>query len=246
MKLDKLLYNVKYTAGSYGDALASIPIWTAERICQGSERLLGEKTPRFLSLEHTRDNSPVYKARQNLRDSLDTLPGALFLQSNVLAAVPFVVAGMPAAELAEKGIEHLLGDVPQMAKYAINSAVTLGAQFATSYTTYMVNEVRANKAKYVDENGKLSPAKIADGFVKAVKAFLSFDIPLTISKLGGQSYLLSQGKDPWKASALFDAVALPAYFTVIIPIALKTGAIETRRTLEMKRPSAADAVGENQ
>ncbi len=225
MTLEDTLYHVKYTAGSYADAISSIPIWTAEKISSCLEKKLGEKTPEFFKNDYTQANSRVYKARENLRSSLDTRPGTLYLQSNLVALIPFFILGMPAAELAQTGIEKMIANAPPLVKQVTNSLATLAVQMTTSYVTFIVNEVRANKEKYVNENGKLSVKKIGSSVKKALKGFLAFDLSFIAAKTAGQSYLLSQGKDPWKASSIFDSIAFPLWYTIAIPIGLKSGLI---------------------
>jgi hypothetical protein len=244
-RLERLLYFGKYTAASYLDALATIPVWTAEKIAQGSERLLGDKTPAFLSLDYTHKHSPVYQGRERLRDSLDTRPGVLFLQSNVIGAIPFVVAGMPAAELAQELIDTYLSQAPEIIQYATNSLITLGVQMATGYTTFMANEVRVNREKYTNDNNRLSIRKIGSGVAKAVKAFLTFDLSYITGKTAGQSALLAAGKDPWKASGFFDALAIPLWYTLSIPLGLRSGVIETEQTKAWdEQDSESDTAGE--
>ena len=114
--LEDTLYHVKYTAGSYADAVSSIPIWTAEKITQYIEKKLGEKTPKFFRNDYTQTHSPVYKAREKLRNSLDTRPGALYLQSSLVSLIPFFLLGMPAVELAQIGIEKMITNVPPPSK----------------------------------------------------------------------------------------------------------------------------------
>lgn len=228
-KLEQVLNYTKYTAGSYYDAISSIPIWVAEKISRTSDRLFGEKNPRFLSWQYTQDRSPIYKSRETLREKLDTRPGALFLQSNVIGAIPFVVAGMPAAEAAQAGIDYYLSNAPEIVKYATNSLSTLLMQMAAGYTVYMGNEVRVNFQKY-SENGNLKARKVWQGFKTAAKAFLKFDLTYIGLKTGGQSTLLGLGEDPWKASGIFDTLAIPIWYTVAIPLALKNKVIETKNS----------------
>ena len=232
-KLDKIKYCVKYTGGSYLDLFSSVPIWASEKIAQASNRLFGEKNPRFLSEDYIHQNSSVYKSRERLRNNLDTEPGALFLQSNIIGALPFFIAGIPAAELAQQGIEKYLSEAPKIIQYTTNSLSTLLTQMAVGYTAFMANEIRVNKQKYV-ENGKLSAKKIGNGFKNAVKAFLSFDLSYVLAKTGGQSLLLAQGKDPWKASGIFDSLAIRLWYALGIGIGLNKGVIETRETKRWK------------
>lgn len=229
-KLEKLAYDVKYTAGTYLDAGMSLPIGASEAITNLSEKVLGEKNPKFLSKEEIREKSFVYKARERLRNNLDTKPGVSYLQSNLVALVPFFLVGMPAAEIAEKGISHYLQDIPKVLQYTLNSTITLLAQGIFGYSTFMANEVRTNRYKYEKENGKLSTKKIASGLFNTVKAFLSFDVPYVLGKIGGQSLFLYQGKDPWVASGLFDSIGLPTWYTVAILLGLHKGLIETKQT----------------
>ena len=189
-KLEKLSYDAKYTAGTYLDASMTLPIVASEMVSGLSKRIFKNNNPKFLSLEEIRDKSPVYRSRENLRKNLDTKPGVSYLQSNVLAVLPFFIAGMPAAEIAEKGINHWAKDIPEVAKYAINSTITLTTQMIFGYTTFMVNEVRTNRHKYEKENEKLSTKKIASGLFNTIKAFLSFDLPFSFGKVGGQSFFL--------------------------------------------------------
>jgi hypothetical protein len=233
-KLDKIMYCVKYTGGSYLDALSSMPIWTSEKIAQASHKVFGERNPRFLSEDYIHENSPVYKGRRKLRDNLDTKPGALFLQSNIIGAIPFVIAGMPAAEFTQQEIEKYLSEAPKIVQYTSASLATLLSQMVVGYTVFMANEVRVNKQKYVNENGKLSARKIGNGLKNAIKAFLTFDLSYIGAKTGGQSLLLAQGKDPWKASGMFDALAIPAWYALGIGISLKSGVIETKETKKWK------------
>jgi hypothetical protein len=227
MTLEKSLYYAKYTAGSYLDVFSSIPIWTAENIARGSEKLLGERNPRFLSREHIHEKSPIYIGREKLRETLDTKPGALYLQSNFIGALPFIVAGVPAAEFAQMGIDKYLQDAPEIVKCALNSLSTLAAQMVAGYTTFMANEVRVNSEKY-RENGKLSARKIGRGLTNAVKAFLSFDLSYISGKTLGQSAMIYAGKDAGLASAIFDIAVIPIWYTIAIPLGLKKGIIQTK------------------
>jgi len=234
-KLEKLSYDVKYTAGAYLDASLSLPIVVSEKLGDLSKKIFKEKNSSFLSNEVIRANSPVYQFRERLREELDTKPGASYLQSNLVAVLPFFLVGMPAAELAEKGINHWAKDIPEVAKYAINSAITLTTQMIFGYTTFMANEVRTNQHKYKKENGKFSPKKITSGLFNSIKAFLSFDIPFSVGKVGGQSLFLYQGKDPWIASGLFDSISFPAWYSIAIPLGLHKGLIETKQTEYWKK-----------
>lgn len=230
-KLEKLRYNVKYVGGSYADAAMSIPIWVGEKAAGLTEKVLGDQTPEGLTKDYTRRNSPIYATRESLRDSLDTKPGVLFLQSNVAAVFPFVFVGMPAAEATQSFLDEYLPNLPEVANYTVNSLTTLAAQMTTAYSIFMANEVRTNKQKYVNEKGKLSPKKIGKGLVNSMKAFLSFDIPYAVSKVGGQSFALHKGLDPWKASGLIDTIAMPLWWIVAaIPLGLRNKVIETTQT----------------
>ncbi len=229
-RLEKIVYYGEYTAGSYLDAAISIPIWTAEQVSRGSEKLLKDKIPNFLSLDYTKSNSPVYKCRESLRDKLDTKPGVAFLQSSMAGLVPFFLAGMPAAEIAQKGIDSYMPNAPELMKYTVNSFITLGAQMATSYIAFMASEIKTNLQKYVGEDNKISPKKVWSGFKIAVKTFLSFDLSYIGFKAVGQSALLAAGKDPWKASGIADSVAIPVWYVVAIPLGLSKGLIETKHT----------------
>lgn len=233
-KLDKMIYCVKYTGGSYLDALSSIPTWASEKMAQASHKIFGEKNPRFLSEDYIHENSLIYKGRRKLEDNLDTKPGALFLQSNIIGVIPFVIAGMPAAEFAQQGIERYLSEAPKIVQYTSISLTTLLSQMIVGYTAFMANEIRVNKQKYVGENGKLSTRKIGERFKNAIKAFLTFDLSYIGAKTGGQSLLLAQGKNPWKASGIFDALAIPAWYALSIGIGIKSGVIETKETKRWK------------
>lgn len=229
-QLEKILYCGKYTAASYLDALVSMPIWAAEKVSKGSEMIFTYKTPKFFSWEKIQEESPVYRFRENLRDSLDTKPGVLFLQSNLIASIPFVVVGMPAAEFAYDIIEMYVSNAPETVKYATNSLITLAVQMLTWYTIFMVNEVRVNKEKYISENNRLSIKKIGTGLKNAVKAFLSFDLSYIGAKVLGQSGLLVKGSEPWQASGIFDVLSAPIWHTVAISFGLRNNLIETKQT----------------
>lgn len=222
----------KYAAGSYLDGALSLYLSLLENgynikdSVNGTDNLNQFKS----SWDSVKEYTLGYNLREKLRNSMDTRPGVLYLQSNLIGAIPFFGIGMPAAELAQVGIEKLMPEESEILKNAINSCVTLVSQFVFGYGGFMINEVRTNKYKYVNEKGKLSPKKIFNGLVKFAKAGLSFDIPYTSSKLAGQTYLLLEGKDPWQASALFDLAAIPVWYGVAIPLGLKYGVIETKFT----------------
>lgn len=230
---NKFGYYTTYTLGSYVDLFMCIPIDSAKYTSKGVEKLcdkLNVETPKCLSWENIKENSPTYMALEKLRDKLDTRGGTVFLQSNLIATAPLVFAGMPAAQYAQElVIDNYLKETSELTQNLTNSLITLGVQMAVGYTIFMANEIRANKEKYTDENGKLSSSKIYGGFKTAVKTFLSFDLTYIGSKLAGQSYFLSQGKDPAIASVLFDSFAIPIFYTVMIPISLKTGMIQTKK-----------------
>jgi hypothetical protein len=221
-------YEAKYTVGTYADCAMSIPIWAAEKIGQSARMILGNRTPEFFDVGKMSERSEIYRVREKLRENLDTRPGALYVQSNVLALVPFVAVGMPAAELANSGIEGLMSDAPELAKCAVNSVVTLGAQMATGYTGFMMNEVRTNRKKYVGKDGKLSAKKIGAGFWNTVKTFWKFDLSYIVAKLGLQTRYLMTGRDPWAASIEADGLAVPLWYVVAVPLGLKGRIIETK------------------
>tara|TARA_Y100000310_G_scaffold341676_1_gene441615 strand:- start:12653 stop:13192 length:540 start_codon:yes stop_codon:yes gene_type:complete len=170
---------------------------------------------------------------ERLRESLDTEPGMHYLQSNILAVVPFVAVGMPAAEAAQSLIDKYMSGANEVVQMVANSSATLLAQMVFAYSTFMGNEVRTNRDKYNEDNGRISPRKVVRGTLNAAKAFLSFDIPFSLSKISGQSWFLYSGKDPWKASGIFDSIAIPLWYTVAIPYGLHNGVIETDRTEEI-------------
>ena len=229
---NKFGYYTTYTLGSYVDLFMCVPIDSAKYTSKGVEKLcdkLNVETPKCLTWKNIKENSPTYMALEKLRDKLDTRGGTVFLQSNLIATAPFVLAGMPAAEYAQDGIKEYLEQMPIIAQYITNTLITLSAQMIAGYTTFMANEIRANKEKYTDENGKLSSSKIYDGFKTTVKTFLPFDLIYGGAKIAGQSYLLSKGKDPSIASVLFDSLAIPTFYAVMIPISLKTGMIHAKK-----------------
>lgn len=233
-KSDKRKYYVKYTAGSYADAFMSIPLGLAKLLNDTKDGIRNRFNPDALDIntwEEVKEHTPFYKTRKNLRDKLDTKPGMKFLQSNVIAGVPFVVAGIPAAEYSSGWIEEHMSDAPEIVKYVSNSLATLTAQMTTAYAAFMGNEIRTNKEKYInEETGKLSARKIYKGVKMAAKAFLKFDLSYVAGKTVGQTGLLYMGKDPAIASTLFDSVALPAFYAVAIPLGLGTGIIKTKET----------------
>jgi len=77
--LEKLLYDGKYTVGSYADALLSVPIAASEYLCSGIKNVAYEQAPVFFTWDYTRQNSPTYKLRESLRDKLDTEAGMKFI-----------------------------------------------------------------------------------------------------------------------------------------------------------------------
>jgi len=136
---------------------------------------------------------------------------------------------MPAAEAAEAALRSYFPHMNELGKCIANSLCTLLVQMIVGYTAFMINEVRTNREKYLDGDG-VSFKKVAVGFGKAVKAFLSFDIPYSLGKISLQSYFLWTGKDPWKASGIADGIAAPLWIAVAIPLGLHNNIFDTRET----------------
>jgi len=232
IKINNQTSYAKYTAGSYADAFMSMPISVARGISGLTKLVLKEKTPEFFDLDKTQQNSPVYQSRKTLREKLDTEPGVKYLQSNLLATIPVFIVGMPAAEGIQNLINNHLTGMPETAQYITNSLRTLGVQMVIGYTVFMANEVRTNREKYVDKNNKLNAGKIKDGLVKALKAFLTFDLTYVGIKTTGQTVMLASGKSPWKASAIADILAVPVYWSVSIALGLSKGLIDVKKQTE--------------
>jgi hypothetical protein len=227
--LDQLIYDCKYTLGSYADAIMSVPIRTSECICKGAEKIFAEKTPRFFKWNLIKEESPTYKLRKNLRKKLDTEPGVKFIQSNLIGAIPFIFIGMPVAELARDLTEKYAPNIGELEKCIANSLCTISSQIVMGYTIFMGNEIRTNRKKYQNENGKLSIKKISAGLKKTIKTFLKFDIAYFVGKTGLQTNFLMNGEDPWKASGIADVFATPIFYALSVPLGLHNGIIETKR-----------------
>ncbi|PIN80159.1 hypothetical protein COV11_04550 [Candidatus Woesearchaeota archaeon CG10_big_fil_rev_8_21_14_0_10_30_7] len=237
IKINNQTSYAKYTAGSYADAFMSMPISVARGISGLTKLVLKEKTPEFFDLDKTQQNSPVYQSRKTLREKLDTEPGMKFLKSNAIGTLPFFLVGMPAAEGLDYLIKENFGNMPELAQYITNSLGTLTAQMITGYTVFMGSEVWNNTEKYVGENEELKlknikPKKVLEGFAKAAKAFLTFDLTYVGMKTAGQTACLTLGKNPWKASAITDMLAFPVFWSVAVALGLKHGIIETKKSEE--------------
>lgn len=232
--LEKIIYGCKYTAGSYADVLMSLPIVTSEYLCRGVEKSFQNKTPDFFKWNYTQEKSPTYKTRETLREKLDTELGVKFIQSSLVSVIPFFLVGMPAAEAATSLVEKYTPEMGELSKCITNSFCTLGVQTAVGYTAFMANEIRINKDKYQNEYGKLSPKKIAVGFGRVIKTFLSLDMIYVFGKTGLQTYFLLKGKDPWKASGIADSIGIPFFWVFMISLGLHTGLIETKETKNWK------------
>lgn len=225
-KETKNISYVKYTAATYLDSLISMPLAILKKGYDIYDFITKKEKN---SWQEIKEYTPGHKFREKLRQKYDTEPGTKYLQSNLLGAVAFMGVGLPAAELAQSGIDELIMEWPEISKNLANSTLTLAGQYTFGIGLYMVNEVRTNRYKYVDENNKLKLSKIwHDGYVPFIKAGLTFDIPYIGLKLGGQSFLLSQDKDPWEASAIFDSFAIPLWYVVAIPLGLKYDVIKTK------------------
>jgi len=230
----RLSYNIKYTLGSYADIFISSPIWAGaitSVLAEKTYNYLKKPVPNCLSQDFTTNNSPIYALREKLRDSLDTKPGAIYLQSNIVSAIPFFLIGMPTAEWAQGKMADSMSSYSDLTQNLVSSGITIIAQMLTGYSTFITSEVISNFDKY-SVKGKLNSGKVLDCLKRTVKSFLPFDVSYTGLKIAGQSWLLSQGKDPWKASGLFDSLALPLWYAVTIPLGLRTGLIETKKTKE--------------
>ena len=112
-KAQEILQNTKryakYTAGSYLDISLSSYLSILEKGYDIKDNIFGKKNTELYksSWESVRDYTPGYRVREKLRETMDTKPGMLYLQSNLISTIPFVSVGMPVAELARLGIESL-------------------------------------------------------------------------------------------------------------------------------------------
>ncbi len=233
-QLQRLAYEAKYTVGAYTDAIMTLPILAGQGVAKGIEKLLGDRTPEFLTAEHAMKNSGVVKAREKLRDKLDTKPGTLYLGAGLISTVPFFGAGIPMAEFAQNMIQKYAPHVNEIAQAGMNSLATLTAQIVTGYSSFMASEVILNRPKYVDSDNKLVASKLGTCFKNTLKTWLFFDLAYVGAKLAGQSYMLMQGKDPWIATSLFDSIALPASTALSVMLGIRGGLIETRDTKAIK------------
>lgn len=236
MKLEAKYY-INYTLGSYADGIMSLPIGIARGISKSAVCLCDKVncgTPEFFKWDETTQKSPTYQKRQTLRDKLDTEQGVKFLQSNLAGLPPFFLIGIPAAEGMQRLIEKNMADSSEIVQYIANSLGTIAIQMWTGYAAFILNEIRTNKQKYVNENGKLSLSKIGDGMKKTINAFLTFDLTYAGLKIAGQSTMLALKKSPAIASAVADAVVLPVYYAVAISLGLSKGLIETKETKNLE------------
>ena len=76
-KLEKLLYDVKYTAGSYADSGLSMYLSVLEKGYGIKDAIfnINPKDTDKKSWDEVKEYTPGYKLREKLRDSLDTEPG---------------------------------------------------------------------------------------------------------------------------------------------------------------------------
>lgn len=220
--------SLKYAAGTYADVAMSIPIWVGEKLATGLEKVLSNNTPQFSKWEHIKERSEIYRTRETLREKLDTRPGALYIQSNVLSTLPAFAVGMPAAECAQDLINYAMPNAPEIVNCVTNSLATIATQVTVGYSIFMANEVRTNPSKYRNENNQISPRKVGTGLKNAAKMFLKFDLTYTGIKTAFQSSFLLMKKNPWAASCIADSIALPLWFTIAIPMGLNGGIIETK------------------
>lgn len=229
---ERLKHYAKYTLGAYADSLMTIPLWAAEKFYQAADAIDdigsdGNNIP-GRSWNEVKEHTPFYKNRQTLRDKLDTEPGMKYLQSNAASTIPFIIIGMPAAELTQAGVDEYLSKAPEIAQYVGISLGTLAFQMTFAYGFFIFNEIRVNKEKYTGDNGKLSTKKVTEGLVKTLKTFLKFDLTYIASKTALQAYFLYNGEDAWKASAFADSLAFPAWWTLTVPMGLAGGLIEAK------------------
>src|SRR3989344_5548563 len=107
-KFDKLKYDTKYTLGSYADLALSLPIELARGTSGLVEKVLGERTPEFLTRQNIEENSPVYKTRENLINKYgQNMPEILQYATNSLATLTAqMVAGYTTFMANEVRVNH--------------------------------------------------------------------------------------------------------------------------------------------
>lgn len=228
-QLEKLKYDVKYTALSYADFALSVPILLADAAIRGDAR------------DRMHKESPTYRAREQLRERHDTRPGSTYIGNNLIALPAFYFSGPPVAEWTGAQLHESFPQMSQAWKFIIDGAATITAQMAVAYTVFQGTDAYNNPEKYrVD--GRFSPLKFAKEYWKTVKAFISFDIPYISGKTGGQALLLARGHDPGIASKLFDNVATPLWYAVMIPLGIRWNLIDNRETRRRRAEQTLDAI----
>ena len=138
-----------------------------------------------------------------------------FVKNAMYSVGPFIAGGIAGAELSD-----LVTDSP-----AVISTVSTVGQYILGYPAFMAFHAKDNPNDF-QTNRRWDYRKLAKGMGKILLSLAPAEIVYMTSRTLLANYLLKEGHDPIVASAGADAVALPLFFGVAIPLGKKFGLIK--------------------
>ena len=145
-----------------------------------------------------------------------------FLKNGAIATIPFVAGGVAGAELT-----GLITD-----NEAIISGASTATQYVAGYGAFMGLTAHDNKDLY-KKNDKWDYKKLAIGTAKTVFSLGIAEIPYIFGRTGLMDYFMNKDYSRTSSSLLADAISIPLFFLVAVPIAKKTGLIRDTQNLDL-------------
>jgi len=139
-----------------------------------------------------------------------------FIKNGLIATIPFMAGGIGGAELAD-----LVTD-----SNAIITATSTVSQYILGYTTFMGMHAHDNRDVYRSD-GKWDYKKLAIDTGKTIVSLGVAELAYIFGRSWLMDYFLSKDYSSTKASLMADAIAIPGFFGIALPIAKKTGLIKS-------------------
>jgi len=144
-----------------------------------------------------------------------------FIKNGAISTAPFVAGGVAGAELAE-----LVTD-----SEAVISGFSTATQYVAGYGAFMSLHARDNRDLY-KQDGKWNFRKLAVDTAKTVFSLGVAEVAYIAGRTGLMDYFMNRDYSPTSSSIMADAISIPLFFFVAIPIAKKTGLIRSRDKID--------------
>ena len=138
-----------------------------------------------------------------------------FIKNGAISTVPFVAAGVTGADLTDLVTDN----------EAVISIASTTTQYVAGYGTFMVLHARDNKECYKDDN-RWNYRKLAIDTAKTAFSLGVAELAYVFGRTGLMDYFMNRDYNPTTSSLLADAICIPLFFFIAVPLAKKTDLIK--------------------